>query len=203
MEDPKPRVTSPARIRANRENAKKSTGPRTARGKAISSRNALTHGLTAQTRFPPANHPAWFGALVADLFNRLRPEGAAEEFLVRRIAANQWRLARAIPLDAGIMSSLVANGQENIDTKRAWAQHDGDPDPYPKTGETDALGIGFIIDCAEAASLVKLARYEAALERSIDRCLRQLNALRMVHQAESAKNKNYETNPTPAGPMLK
>ena len=30
---------------ANRKNAKKSTGPKTAKGKAISSQNALKHGL--------------------------------------------------------------------------------------------------------------------------------------------------------------
>jgi hypothetical protein len=40
---------SEARLHANRENAKKSTGPKTAQGKAYSSRNALTHGLLAKT----------------------------------------------------------------------------------------------------------------------------------------------------------
>ena len=38
---------SEARIRANRENAKKSTGPKSQAGKARSSKNATTHGLTA------------------------------------------------------------------------------------------------------------------------------------------------------------
>lgn len=37
-----------AQSRANRTNAKRSTGPRTAMGKARSSRNATTHGLLAQ-----------------------------------------------------------------------------------------------------------------------------------------------------------
>ncbi len=39
--------TSAARIEANRQNAMKSTGPRTEAGKATSRRNALKHGLTA------------------------------------------------------------------------------------------------------------------------------------------------------------
>jgi hypothetical protein len=40
----------PPRIRANRLNAKKSTGPTTAAGKQRSAQNALLHGLSAQHR---------------------------------------------------------------------------------------------------------------------------------------------------------
>lgn len=41
----RPRMISERKLLANRANAKKSTGPRTERGKACSSRNAVTHGL--------------------------------------------------------------------------------------------------------------------------------------------------------------
>ena len=39
---------SPARLEANRKNASRSTGPRTDRGKSISRKNSLKHGLTAE-----------------------------------------------------------------------------------------------------------------------------------------------------------
>src|SRR5271157_2094046 len=39
---------SEARLRANRENSKKSTGPKTARGKDYSRRNAVKHGLLSK-----------------------------------------------------------------------------------------------------------------------------------------------------------
>jgi hypothetical protein len=44
-----PAAVSPQKRNANRKNSRKSTGPRTARGKAHSRRNALTHGLTAKS----------------------------------------------------------------------------------------------------------------------------------------------------------
>ena len=44
-------MTSPAQIRANRQNARRSTGPRTPLGRSASSQNARRHGLTAA---PPA-----------------------------------------------------------------------------------------------------------------------------------------------------
>ena len=50
-------MTSQARIAANRGNARKSRGPRTAAGKFKASRNALRHGLSAVTRVNPALEP--------------------------------------------------------------------------------------------------------------------------------------------------
>ena len=45
-------------IQANRNNAKKSTGPRTEQGKAASSQNALKHGLLARDAVLPGEDPA-------------------------------------------------------------------------------------------------------------------------------------------------
>lgn len=45
-------MISRARLRANRANAQKSTGPKTARGKRRSSQNAVQHGLRAKTFKP-------------------------------------------------------------------------------------------------------------------------------------------------------
>jgi hypothetical protein len=43
------RPTSERKLRANRANAQRSTGPRTAAGKAVSSRNACKHGILSRT----------------------------------------------------------------------------------------------------------------------------------------------------------
>lgn len=54
----KPRAASEAKLQANRANAKKSTGPRSAHGKAWSRRNALRHGLTSRiVLFDPQGSP--------------------------------------------------------------------------------------------------------------------------------------------------
>ncbi|HJT08445.1 MAG TPA: hypothetical protein VJ747_16050, partial [Stellaceae bacterium] len=41
-------MATEAQVAANRRNAGRSTGPRTAAGKAVVSQNALSHGLTAE-----------------------------------------------------------------------------------------------------------------------------------------------------------
>jgi hypothetical protein len=46
-------MTSARQLEPNRGNALKSTGPRTIHGKQASRRNALRHGLTAETLIEP------------------------------------------------------------------------------------------------------------------------------------------------------
>ena len=43
-------MASSARTRANRRNAKKSTGPKTARGRSSSSKNSTRHGITGKAK---------------------------------------------------------------------------------------------------------------------------------------------------------
>ncbi len=50
-------MASEKQVEANRRNALRSTGPRTADGKARSRLNAVTHGLTAQTLILPEEDP--------------------------------------------------------------------------------------------------------------------------------------------------
>jgi hypothetical protein len=48
-------MTSAARLQANRDNARASTGPRSDAGKARASRNACRHGLSVPARSDPAH----------------------------------------------------------------------------------------------------------------------------------------------------
>src|ERR1035438_3881176 len=48
-------TVSNRKVQANRQNASKSTGPRTRRGKAFSCRNALKHGLFAMDLYRNPN----------------------------------------------------------------------------------------------------------------------------------------------------
>jgi hypothetical protein len=79
-------VTSAARWRANRRNARKCTGPRTAQGKARAARNARRHGLTQSARFDPK-----LARVVATLAQAIAGEGAGAR---RRACAGEVALAQ-------------------------------------------------------------------------------------------------------------
>jgi hypothetical protein len=81
-------------IRANRRNAKKSTGPKTSAGKAKSRFNGLVHGLRSESGFIPGEDPQEFEQDLARLFAAWKPQDQIERSLLEQIASHQWKLAR-------------------------------------------------------------------------------------------------------------
>jgi hypothetical protein len=96
-------MTSLRQIAANRRNAVKSTGPKTEAGKQQSRRNAVRHGLTAETVVDvledPEDYKAFERAVTADF----DVQTAVERELVLRLASLLWRLRRATAIETGLL----------------------------------------------------------------------------------------------------
>jgi hypothetical protein len=87
-------VATDAQTRANRENALRSTGPRSLEGKAASSQNALKHGLTASGDVLLAEDAAIVEERTEAFRASLRPTDERVETLVRQMAADAIRADR-------------------------------------------------------------------------------------------------------------
>jgi hypothetical protein len=81
----------------------KGGGPRTKEGKAISSQNAITHGLTAQSPLLPSENPAGYEAFLASARTRLSPDNPEFDALVVEYADITWRLRRAAAHEAKLI----------------------------------------------------------------------------------------------------
>ena len=90
--------------KANRKNARSSTGPSTPEGKARSSQNATTHGLFARDVLLPDEDPQEFFDSVAELKQELGAVGGFERRLVHHIACTEWRLRRLLRLETGSLT---------------------------------------------------------------------------------------------------
>jgi len=157
---------SEARLAANRGNAQRSTGPRTAAGRQVSSRNATRHGVLARTPLLPGEDPAELEALSAGLTERLGPEGGVEELLLDELVGVLWRLRRLARVELG----LYAMGLE-APVLRALSG----------AGEASAaLGVAF---SSQAASFAVLTRYESALVNRLRRALADLERLQAAREA--------------------
>src|SRR5260370_26553653 len=88
-------MISQRKLDANRRNATKSTGPRTAEGKAKVKFKAVTHGLTAATVvLPHEDEQAYLHRLEA-WTNELKPPDDVGQYLVNRAVKISWQLDRA------------------------------------------------------------------------------------------------------------
>ena len=78
-------MATEAQIKANQENAKKSTGPATSEGKQRSSMNAMVHGIFSKIPLLPGENQEQFKLLEDEIIKAYQPTDAMEYHLVQRI----------------------------------------------------------------------------------------------------------------------
>jgi hypothetical protein len=81
-------------IDANRQNAQRSTGPRTPEGKAASRFNALKSGIDAQTQVIPGEDPAQLEVLLAEYQERFDASTPERRMLVDTLVVCDWLFRR-------------------------------------------------------------------------------------------------------------
>jgi hypothetical protein len=96
-------MTSIRQIEANRRNALKSTGPITDEGKRRSRRNALRHGLSAETVVEVVEDIDDFKGFEAAVIADYNASTAVERELVLRLASLFWRLRRTTAIETDLL----------------------------------------------------------------------------------------------------
>jgi len=111
-------IASEARIAANRANALKSTGPKTAEGKDRSRCNAFKHGMTGAGIALPMEDAAEVERRFAGFEADYRPVTEAGRTLVRRAAMLSVRLERCAVREAAEISKNVRAAVADFDEAR-------------------------------------------------------------------------------------
>ena len=87
-------MATPKQNEANRQNAQKSTGPRSVEGKAASRFNALKSGIDAQAQVIPGEDPGQLEVLVAEYQERFSTATPERRLLVDTLVSSEWLLRR-------------------------------------------------------------------------------------------------------------
>jgi hypothetical protein len=112
-------VASDAKINANRQNAKKSTGPKTAEGKRKASQNAITHGLTAQKHVViPGEDPQAFQKELALWYQEQKPADMAQAALVECACRAAWKLRRSHHQEDAALAHKARHALDRFDIER-------------------------------------------------------------------------------------
>jgi hypothetical protein len=207
---------SERKANANRDNAKRSTGPRTPAGKARSSLNALRHGILAKAAFNVViegeERRAEFEAIVAGLAQEYQPRATTEHMMVQQLAGCYWKLAKvwthdteagwrnwtgySMPLEE--MKEYEDFKDINLERRIATVMVEQDGF-FPEAG----LGHPTIPTGASARTIL---RYQGAINAMLFRCLNFLERRRKERMAseEAFEELDYINEPTdPSEPPSK
>jgi hypothetical protein len=176
---------SEKRLAANRENAKKSSGPRTEDGKARSSRNAVKHGFRSASfcvvRLEDLDEVE---KLKADAVACYRPVNSQELVAVERIAMAQQQIFRGGRLDAGMFTSAL---NEVLDrTNRPILPMDpdmvgdGDIEITRQQNRNYCIAEGFRRIAKESHAIGLMLRYRAQAEREYRRAIEDFDRLKAL-----------------------
>jgi hypothetical protein len=110
---------SPQKLAANRENAKHSTGPKTAQGKQKSRNNAYRHGFFSSQSIDKLTDGMELGEPFITLIDGIReyfqPVGFIEELLTDKIVCESVRLRRVLAYESKIVAQLGAFHLRGVD----------------------------------------------------------------------------------------
>src|ERR1035438_4602801 len=168
---------------ANRINAQKSPGPRSAAGKMKSALNARKHGFAGSVftvvRLEDLNE---IHQLRQDLLDLYRPVNSQELFAVERIAVRQLSLIRAERLEAGLFTTCLDKALdpegEPIHLMSRELAGDGDIEITRVQNRNFVLGEGFHRATQKPHTWALFLRYQAQAERQYRRAIEEFERLR-------------------------
>src|SRR4030042_2419367 len=109
-------MATTAQILANRNNSRKSTGPKTDEGKAAVSQNAIKHGIFAESVIQGENEDD-YEAFHDQMLAELAPVGMVESMLAERFVSLSWRLKRAERMQNEAMEDMIGRKVTNLPSR--------------------------------------------------------------------------------------
>jgi hypothetical protein len=178
-------MSTEKQINANRQNAQKSTGPKTDEGKAAVSQNAVKHGLFAESVIKGENE-ADYEVFFTKMFAELAPVGVVESVLAERAVGLAWRLKRAERIQNQAIDVMIARDEPSPLSKRL---HNSLPKDLQEidydtrgAGPELVLGRSIIKDYSYSRVLDRLILYERRIESSLHKTLRELERRQLIRQ---------------------
>ena len=187
-------MSSLRQIEANKRNAVKSTGPITESGKQRSRRNAVRHGLTAETVISLLEDAEDYKAFELSVTADFDARTAVERELVLRLAGLLWRLRRATAIETGLLqihrgtvgaadpTAIHQAATGSVIAIREPIMPSLDKDAEPNFVEADInveIAARFLaLNRVDSGAFERLSRYETALWRQVGQLLVTLEFLR-------------------------
>ncbi len=174
-------MVTEAQIKANQDNAKKSTGPTSVEGKKRSSMNAVTHGILSNITSLPGEDESFMQNLREDIIATYQPQDAMERVLVDRIyiaIVRQIRLCEAEAAKLKMSMSAEALGEGLLQNLRKYGVRIFSVDNLTEDGRNLLEDMKVIHRIPQGVDITLMTRYQVQLDNDL---YRAMNALQKYH----------------------
>jgi hypothetical protein len=189
-------MSTQAQIIANRNNAKKSTGPRTRAGKAAASKNSIKHGLFVRQAVISSEKQADFCIERERILSDLVPESPMESMLAERIVDLSWRLNRVRCIQNQTIDALNARNSSSPLSKLTQSLlFKGNNLPQADSSDSAndlALGLMAIKDFSNSRVLDRLLMYERRIEHSMFKTMFEFQRLQLMRKLQNPDGLDQE-----------
>jgi hypothetical protein len=96
---------------------RRSTGPRTTRGKARSRYNSQTHGIFSKAIVLEGERRSEYNALLTGLYDDYQPQGTSEKSLVEWLATLWWRRNRVLHAERAEIAKASESWEHALDSR--------------------------------------------------------------------------------------
>jgi hypothetical protein len=165
-------MSSLRKILSSRANGTKSRGPVTPEGKRASARNAIRHGLLAETVVLSNESREKFEALLQAYKEKFQPRDEVESDLVEEMVVAKWRQQRLWAIEAAAIDFRME--RQRRETKE-----------IKSTDEPTRSALAFTGVEAGEKSMSLFLRYEGRMRRNYKRALADFH---MICDTESGLN---------------
>ena len=181
-------MSTKAQIKANQQNAQKSTGPKTDEGKAAVSQNAVRHGLFAAEAVIQGEDPSDYELYRDKYLAELLPVGMVESMLAERIVSLWWRLRRAERMQNEAIEDMIGRKVTNLMSRHdreSYYTNQGIRPGDPRFA-LDLLPLGRIAisDWSYSRVLDRMLMYERRIENSVIKIMKELKRFQVMRRIE-------------------
>ena len=174
-------MTTEAQIKANQENAKKSTGPSSIEGKKRSSMNAVTHGILSSVTALPGEDQGVLDHLLEGISATYQPQDTMEQFLIDRIykaMVRQIRLCEAEAAKLKMSMSAEALGEGLLKIFRQSGVRILSVDQLTEEGRKLLEDMKIIHRIPQGIDISLMTRYQVQLDNDLYRAMKELRNYR-------------------------
>ena len=197
----RPLALTQRRLEANRRNAARSTGPRTAEGKAKVGRNPIKHGFfVAQEKWTPQQQRD-FEETLDGLRDELKPDGILEEGCVATMAQSYVRMAAMLRYENIAALKYHQHRERELNARIAAAEPAEAASLQAERDKLRRAGL-WRPTIPGPRDAMAIMRYSGSLDRTIRRATSELEGLKKMRlggaprHLKAEKQTHLEASPT-------